>query len=123
MTIAPDFIYAARLLTAEGTDTETVDVRTLSAERLKALGEEAAAAGDASLSAVICMMQEGAEPIRIESCETIRAMMGDEATEADAEIMLDLLRTWGHLHNGWLCITDAVWADLDSEAANIAASR
>jgi hypothetical protein len=123
MTTAPDTIFAACVMSAEGTDAETVDVRTLSAERLEALGNEAAAAGDATLSAVICMMQAGAEPIRIEGLATIRAMMGGDATEVDAEIMLDLLRTWGHITDGWLCITDALWADLDSEAANLAASR
>ena len=123
MTIAPDTIYAASVMNAAGTDTESVDIRTLNADRLESLKDEAAAAGDASLSAVICMVLASAEPIRIEGRETIRTMMGDEADETDAEIMLELLRKWGHIVNGFLCITEDAWANLDSEAANIVASR
>jgi hypothetical protein len=123
MTIAPDTIYAASVMNAEGTATESVDIRTLNADQLESLNDEAAAAGDASLSAVICMVLAGAEPIRIEGRETIRAMMGDEADETDAEVMLELLRKWGHIVDGFLCITEDAWADFDSEAANLVAAN
>ena len=123
MTIAPDSIYFASIINFDGTDLERVDVRTLNADRLESLSDESAAAGDASLSAVICMVVAGAEPIRIEGRETIRAMMGDEAAETDAEIMLELLRKWGHIVDGFLCITQEAWADFDSEAANLAAAN
>jgi hypothetical protein len=123
MTTAPETIYTASIMDAKGEGLETVDLRNLSADRLEALGNEADAAGDAELSAVIGMMLDGAEPIRIGDLETIRAMMSEEAAEAEAEIMLTLLCEWGHMIEGWLCISSSAWSDLGSEAANLAASR
>lgn len=120
MNHALNSIYTADIMNADGDATEATDLRELSAERLQALSTEAAEGGDLQLAAICDMILVGAEPIRMGSVETIRVMMGDEATEADAWIMHDLLAERGHIAAGYLCITDSAWDDLDREAADLA---
>jgi len=98
----------------------TIDLRELSIDQLHAWSDDAATAGDLQTVAIIDTILAYEEPKFIgnePTVEAIRSRVGDECDEALAIAFIDVLADRGHLHHGWLVITDQHWDDLLSDVA------
>ena len=104
-------------LYAYRTADQLLDLSVLPRRRLQQISDEAAAAGDLEVVAVIDTLLAGEQPTYIapDVVEAIHRRLGGEATIEDALAMIDLLQDHGHLVDGWLVITDQQWDDLASE--------
>lgn len=117
MTMTLDDLY--RFQTSDG----MLDLRELAPDRLRACYDESAAHGDLHCVAVIETLLAGEEPVYLGGnvLEEIRARLGDECNEIDAERFKWRLVDLEHFTpSGWLVITEARWDELALDAADIA---
>jgi hypothetical protein len=97
-----------------------IDLRELSINQLHAWSDDAATAGDLQTVAIIDTMLAHEDPKFIGTegiVENIRMRVSDSCDATFAVSLIDVLTDLGHLHNGWLVITDQNWDDLVSDLA------